>query len=137
MRRVFADSCYWIALLNDQDDLHAKALEVSEALGEFGTITSESVMLEFFNHFSGYNEFWRNRAVESYREIVADPNILILPHKTDKMEEAVQLYGNRLDKHYSLTDCLSIIEMRHNNLSEILTNDHHFTQEGLIALMKQ
>jgi predicted nucleic acid-binding protein len=137
MRPVFADSCYWIALLNSADGLHQKSVDVSASLGEFGIVTSESVILEFLNHYSGFNDFWRLRAVSSYRDIVNDPNVIILQHKTDRMDEAIQLYENRPDKHYSLTDCMSMIEMNYQGITEILTDDHHFTQESFLALLKE
>jgi hypothetical protein len=31
---------------------------------------------------------------------------------------------------YSLTDCISMQVMRHEGLTDVLTNDRHFTQEG-------
>ena len=33
-------------------------------------------------------------------------------------------------KEYSLTDCASMQAMQHERLTEVLTNDHHFRQEG-------
>lgn len=44
------------------------------------------------------------------------------------------LYESRPDKGYSLTDCLSMHVMRREGLTHILTNDHHFTQEGFHIL---
>jgi len=40
------------------------------------------------------------------------------------------------DKGYSLTDCISMNTMRAEGLTEILTNDVHFTQEGFRALFR-
>jgi uncharacterized protein len=44
------------------------------------------------------------------------------------------LYKDRPDKEYSLTDCISMQVMRREGLTEVLTNDHHFTQEGFRIL---
>jgi predicted nucleic acid-binding protein len=38
------------------------------------------------------------------------------------------------DKGYSLTDCRSMIPLQAPGVSEVLTNDHHFTQEGFTIL---
>jgi predicted nucleic acid-binding protein len=46
------------------------------------------------------------------------------------------LYPARLDKGYSLTDCISMNVMRRDGLSEVLTNDEHFTQEGFRCLLR-
>ncbi|HWQ35583.1 MAG TPA: hypothetical protein VNQ79_22240 [Blastocatellia bacterium] len=49
---------------------------------------------------------------------------------------ACELYEARPDKGYSLTDCLSMIVMREQKMSDILTNDHHFTQDGFNILLQ-
>jgi predicted nucleic acid-binding protein len=38
---------------------------------------------------------------------------------------------------YSLTDCISMNAMRAEALTEVLTNDHHFEQEGFTVLMRK
>ena len=52
------------------------------------------------------------------------------------MEEWLQLYAQRLDKKWSLTDCISFAVMQRNSLTEALTGDHHFEQAGFVALLK-
>jgi len=47
----------------------------------------------------------------------------------------LELYARRLDKEYSLTDCISMNVMRDEGITDILTNDHHFTQEGFTILI--
>jgi predicted nucleic acid-binding protein len=42
MRRVFADTGYWVALLNPQDELHQKARELSNQIDSLYIVTSES-----------------------------------------------------------------------------------------------
>ena len=42
----------------------------------------------------------------------------------------------RPDKGYSLTDCISMATMRKKGLTEVLTNDRHFEQEGFRALFR-
>jgi hypothetical protein len=46
------------------------------------------------------------------------------------------LYKTRPDKGYSLTDCSSMLLMRERRLSEALTTDRHFEQEGFTALLR-
>ncbi len=45
------------------------------------------------------------------------------------------IYEKRLDKDYSLTDCISILTMKTLNIREILTHDNHFEQEGFTILL--
>jgi predicted nucleic acid-binding protein len=46
----------------------------------------------------------------------------------------LSLYKARADKGYSLTDCISMNTMRERNLTEVLTHDQHFAQEGFSLL---
>ena len=57
MERVFADTGYWIALLNPRDDLHNKATAVARDYGLGQIVTSEMVLTEFLNSFSDYGPF--------------------------------------------------------------------------------
>ncbi len=41
----------------------------------------------------------------------------------------------RPDKEYSLTDCISLDAMRQEGITEILTHDNHFAQEGFAVLL--
>lgn len=47
----------------------------------------------------------------------------------------MDLYEQRLDKGYSLVDCISINVVRDRGITEVLTNDHHFEQEGFASLI--
>lgn len=47
----------------------------------------------------------------------------------------IELYRARPDKGYSLIDCISMNVMRERALTEVLTHDHNFTQEGFIFLI--
>jgi predicted nucleic acid-binding protein len=49
-------------------------------------------------------------------------------------DAALELYEARPDKGYSLTDCRSRLALRSLGVTEVLTNDHHFTQEGFTIL---
>jgi predicted nucleic acid-binding protein len=50
--------------------------------------------------------------------------------------KAIELYSQRPDKEWSLTDCVSFITMQEHGLAEALTGDHHFEQAGFVALLK-
>ena len=52
------------------------------------------------------------------------------------VQEAIELYNNRPDKSWSLTDCTSFILMRSRGITQALTADRHFEQAGFTALLK-
>lgn len=49
--------------------------------------------------------------------------------------DALQLLEERPDKDYSLCDAVSFVLMRQHALSEALTTDYHFEQEGFHQLL--
>jgi predicted nucleic acid-binding protein len=77
MRRIFADSLYWIALSHQRDQWHAAALKASRALQSVEIVTTQEM----------------------------------------------------------LTDCISMEAMRQESITEILTHDNHFKQEGFAILL--
>ena len=52
MPEVFADTGYWMALLNERDNLHSKARELSARFAGATIVTTEMVLTEFLNHAS-------------------------------------------------------------------------------------
>jgi predicted nucleic acid-binding protein len=59
---------------------------------------------------------------------------MVLPHTRADFDAALALFEARPDKGYSLTDCRSMLAMRGLGLTEVLTEDHHFHQEGFTIL---
>jgi hypothetical protein len=53
MSRVFADTYYWIALLNDRDEGHAAAQAASQSLVQATIITTHKVLAEVLTYFCG------------------------------------------------------------------------------------
>jgi predicted nucleic acid-binding protein len=53
------------------------------------------------------------------------------PHR-----DAMALLSAREDKTYSLCDAVSFVLMRQRRLTEALTTDHHFEQEGFQRLLR-
>jgi uncharacterized protein len=136
MERVFADTGYWIALLNPRDDLHHKASAASRDYQSNQIVTSEMVLTEFLNSFSDYGPRLRHaaaRAVESLRDT---SQIVIVPQTSQLFEKALARYRNMADKNWSLTDCASFSIMEERHLTVALTHDRHFAQAGFQALLR-
>jgi uncharacterized protein len=49
---------------------------------------------------------------------------------------AIELLQQRMDKSYSLCDAVSFVIMRERGMSDALTTDQHFEQEGFQRLLK-
>jgi uncharacterized protein len=135
MRTVFGDSVYWIALANPRDQWHDVARQVSRDLGPCCVTTTEEVLIEFLNHFGEHGTDARNVVTRMVRKLLANPNVTVLPQTRNSFLAGLDLYERRSDKGYSLTDCVSIVQMWEHRLAEILTSDHHFRQEGFSLLL--
>ena len=107
MKRVFADSGYWIALLNPRDRLHARAKRASRLLGPHRVVTSELILVEFLDDSSQRGEFMRRLAIGTVERLRKDANTTIVPMENAQFGEAFRLYTDRPDKTWSLTDCSS------------------------------
>jgi len=69
--------------------------------------------------------------------LLADPNVTIVPPSQELFERGVELYNDRPDKDWSLTDCISFVVMDQHSLTDALTGDHHFEQAGFGVLLKR
>jgi predicted nucleic acid-binding protein len=129
---VFVDTFYWIARINPRDQWHQKATELSSSLKNRLLLTSEEVLIELLNYFSDYGPEMRQATAAIVRHIIDDSNIIVL---RGNFKDGLALFESRLDKGYSMTDCLSMNLMRQMKATEVLTHDHHFSQEGFVTLL--
>jgi uncharacterized protein len=133
-RTVFADSFYWIALLFPRDAFHTAVSAFSQTLHGIRLAATDEVLGEVLNHFSGFGPYWRAKAASLVDDVRSDPDVDVFPQTRADFDAALALYVARLDKGYSLTDYRSMLAMRALSITEVLTNDHHFTQEGFTIL---
>ncbi|TRU93224.1 MAG: PIN domain-containing protein [Microcystis novacekii Mn_MB_F_20050700_S1] len=136
MRVVFADTGYWVALLNPGDNLHKKAVQLSKTLHPVYIVTSEAVLIEVLNDFSKRGEYFRDLAIELTQNLRSNPNVRIVPQTSEQFEQGLRLYQQRQDKAWSHTDCVSFKIMEENGITEALAYDKHFAQAGFTALMR-
>ena len=135
MKRLFADTVYWIALTNSFDQYHAKAVEVSSALGNCRLFTTEAVLTEFLNALADKGPLVRAAAVEMVEAIMSNSQVRVIPQSRRTFSRSLAFYKARPDKGYSLTDFGPMLLMRERRLAEALTTDRHFEQEGFVALL--
>ena len=68
-------------------------------------------------------------------DLLEHPDIETIWVDEELHQEAVNLLLNRMDKTYSLCDAVSLILMRHRGITDALTTDRHFEQEGFVRLL--
>jgi predicted nucleic acid-binding protein len=136
MKRVFADTFYWIALINKSDSWYQRVKSYSVNLENIEIITTEEVLTETINFFASFPTPMRTAVSQLVVQIIQDHNIQVIPQTHESFLAGLELFQQRFDKGYSLTDCISMITMKNLNIIDILTHDKHFTQEGFLILFK-
>ena len=131
MNRVFADTSYFLALLNRDDPAHRRAVAAARSAAQI--VTTEFILLELGNacaKAADHADFLS--LVEGLR---ASPRVHTVPLATELLDAGLKLLRQRPDKDWSLTDCISFVVMERNGLREALTGDHHFEQAGFHPLL--
>lgn len=138
MRHVFADTGYWIAILNPRDQLHERAKSASARLRQERVIlvTTEMILVEFANYYAERGAWFRQQVAQVIQSIQREPNLRLVEQTRVLFQNALALYRNRLDKQWSLTDCASILVMKEYKIVAILAYDFHFEQAGFTTLLR-
>jgi predicted nucleic acid-binding protein len=131
VKAVFADTFYWIALTVPSEAEYQPANEITDSI-----VTTDEVLSEYLTFFSGWPDHLRQEAGFIVYDILKDPAIRVIPQSRATFLAGLELYHSRPDKGYSLTDCISMQTMRRERLTDVLTNDRHFEQEGFRALFR-
>lgn len=133
MTPIFADSGYYVALLLQNDQAHDRAVEITQRL-QSPIITTAWVLTEVANTFSAPR--FRGAFVSLLDDLQADPNVRVLAPDAWIFAQGIELYRNRPDKNWSLTDCISFVVIEREGITEALTGDRHFEQAGFKALLR-
>jgi predicted nucleic acid-binding protein len=133
MAVYLADTWYLIALFDPFDRHHLAARRIDRFSSGDLIATHDGVFSETLAYFSAEGGLVRKRIVEFVRARQQDPTWHIA-RSSELFNAALSLYSQRLDKEYSLVDCMSMTLMRERGITHILTNDHHFRQEGFTVV---
>ena len=133
MKLVFADTGFYIAFVNPRDLLHARSQDFSRRFAG-RLLPTEYVLIELGNFLSRSGD--RELFVGLTQSLRSDPNTIIVPGDHVLYEQGVNLYAKRMDKEWSLTDCISFFVMGQHGISDAATGDHHFEQAGFKVLLK-
>lgn len=131
---LFIDTSYILALVNTRDEFHDTALQLANQIAE-PLITTEAVLTEIGNALA--KPPGRQLAVDTINDLRDDPEVELISVSFKLFTKAVKYYSERMDKEWSLTDCISFVIMKERKLTTALTTDHHFEQAGFRALLRE
>ena len=135
MRQVFADTGYGIAPVNPRDQIHAKAVRVTQQVSSARIVTSEMVLAEVLNSFSDAGPL-RQAVGSMVQKLRNNRDVIIVPQTSEQFESALRRYKQATDKSWSLTDCASFQVMEAEQMQAALTHDQHFAQAGFETLLR-
>ncbi len=137
MTEVFVDTAYFVARTRRSDQWRQAADEAREQLGDVVMVTTDEVLAEFLTAMSKSGQDIRRRAVLTVREALSSGTIRVVPQSHQTLLGGLDRYEARPDKAYSLQDCVSMNVMETEGITEVLTSDRNFEQEGFTILIKQ
>jgi hypothetical protein len=132
LRKTFVDTLFVVALTNDRDQYHEKALELAAEYSGKSLIVTDAVLLEIGNTLSSR---FREQAIKAIEGFVESDEVEVVRLNQFLFEQAFEIYKKHADKTWGLVDCISFVVMREYGVIDVLTCDKHFVQAGFRALM--
>jgi uncharacterized protein len=133
MNAVFADTFYFLALVNPDDIFHAEASRFNIQFAKM--VTTLWILAEVGDALSAPCN--RPLFLELLETLGNAPEVQVVKSSNDLFDRGVELFRKRKDKEWSLTDCISISLMDEMKISAALTGDRHFEQAGFQVLLKK
>ncbi|MBD0385943.1 MAG: type II toxin-antitoxin system VapC family toxin [Nostoc sp. C3-bin3] len=133
INKIFVDTLFVVALINQRDQYHQQASELADSLETQLLITTDAVLLEIGNALA---RNYKNEAVEIIEHFFGSDEVEIVRLTPELFAQAFILYKTHQDKAWGLVDCISFVVMKQSEVSQALTFDQHFVQAGFQALMR-
>ena len=127
----FADSFFYMAILNPRDQCHERVIAKAKLLDGF-IVTTDAILLEIADAFCSPSD--RERIGYFVRQLWTSSEIKVVELSRDLLQKGLSFFESRSDKEWTLTDCISFVVMEEEGIKEALTGDHHFEQAGFSIL---
>lgn len=136
MNPAFLDTSGLIALTDTDDYWHSQAVEVWKDLVQRKRhlVTTSVVLIELADGLAKVN--FRSIAFQLRDALKSAQNVEVV-QVDERLEKAGwQLFRERIDKDWGMTDCVSFTLMTERGLTDVFGLDHHFEQAGFNLLIK-
>jgi predicted nucleic acid-binding protein len=130
---AFVDTSFVVALINQRDQHHLRALDLSSQFEERPLLTTDAVLLEIGNTLA---KNFREASIQAIDDFLTSSKVQIVHLNPDLFHKGFSLYRSRLDQSWGLIDCVSFIVMREAGIFQSLTADKHFEQAGFRAPLR-
>jgi hypothetical protein len=133
VKTCFADTFYFLALLNGRDPHHSRVTDFN-ASQRVRLITSMWVLVEVADAMADPPN--RPLFLRLFERLQASPLATIVPFSDEVFAAGLRLYRERADKDWPVTDRISFAIMRHEGILDALTGDRHFEQAGFAVMLR-
>jgi hypothetical protein len=132
LTRIFIDTSFVLAFVNDRDQHHQTAVQLIDKFEHHPVVITDAVLLEIGNALA---RNFKPQAIEIFNHCYTAKQVTIVHLTPALLRRGFQLYQSYLDKTWGLVDCISFIVMRDMGITEVLTLDKHFAQAGFKILV--
>ena len=134
MTPFFVDTYYFLALVGINDKAHDAAVALSRQVKN-PLVTTTWVLTELGDALAS-TPLGRETFLAITEDLYTNADVTIVTERQQLFSRGVEFYWSRLDKVWSLTDCISFVVMNDLGIGEVLTGDHHFEQAGFTILFE-
>jgi uncharacterized protein len=131
---VLLDTSGLLCYIHQNEPQHQEAVQLLNSTNK--KFLTHSYVLAELIALALIRRFPRPAVLTFVMDLLDNPDIETVWVNEQLHREAMQLLIDRQDKTYSLCDAVSFILMRHRGMTEALTTDRHFEQEGFIKLLQ-
>lgn len=126
---LLVDTSGLLCYVHKSEPQHQQAVQLLDASNQ--NLTHNYVLAEFVA-LALVRRFPRLATLTFITDLLENPDIEVVWVDEALHRAAVELLIARQDKTYSLCDAVSFVLMRQSGITEALTTDRHFEQEGFI-----
>jgi len=129
---LLLDTSGLLCYLHKSEPQHQEAVQFLDSATR--SLTHSYVLAELIA-LAQVRRFPRIPTLNFVNDLVDNPDIEVIWVDESLHREAVSLLMARQDKTYSLCDTVSFVLMQQRGITEALTTDRHFEQEGFRRLL--
>ncbi len=132
---VFLGTSGLVAVANIDDQWHSKAETVWTDLvsSAIQLVTTSLVLIELADGLSRVQH--RGLALRIVDGLQDSDRVEIVQSDETLETRAWQLFRDRSDKEWGMTDCVSMTLLTDRGIDDVFTADHHFQQAGFSILL--
>ncbi|MGV0025272.1 type II toxin-antitoxin system VapC family toxin [Phormidesmis priestleyi] len=130
---MLLDTSGLLCYLHKDEPRHSEAVQFIN--GTSTRLLTHSYVLAELVALALVRRFPRPAVLAFVMDLLDSPDVSMVWVDERLHRQATQLLIDRQDKTYSLCDAVSFVLMRQRSVTEALTTDRHFEQEGFMRLL--